>query len=59
MDWIQADTSLIFEKKKRSSLRVTNFIPKTFIIIIPEINYFKLILKNASYWDSNLETSGL
>jgi len=48
MDWIRADTSLIFEKKKHSYLRVTNFIPKTFIIIIPEIKYFKLVLKNAS-----------
>ena len=46
MDWIRADTSLIFEKKKHSSLKVTN-VPKTFIIILPEINYFKLILQNA------------
>jgi len=37
MDWIRSD-SLIFEKKIHSYLRVTNFIPKTFIIIIPEIN---------------------
>ena len=35
-------------KKEHSYLKVTNFIPKTFIIIIPEINYFKLVLKNAS-----------
>jgi len=46
MDWIRADASLIFEKK-HLYLRITNIIPKTFIIIIPEINYFKLILKNA------------
>ena len=32
---------------------VINF-PKTFIIIILEINYFKLVLKNVSQWDSNL-----
>jgi len=49
---MRADTSLIFKKKEYSSLRnkfipKTNFIPKTFIII-PEINYFKLALKNAS-----------
>jgi len=33
----------------------TNFIPKTFIIIIFETNYFKLVLKNVSSWDSNLD----
>jgi len=47
LKWIRADTSLMFGKKKRSYLRITNFIPKTFIIIISEINYFKLVLKNA------------
>jgi len=31
MDWIQADTSLIFEKKKHLYLRVTNIIPKTLL----------------------------
>jgi len=36
MDWIRVDTSLIFEKKY-SYLRVTNFIPKTFIIINPKL----------------------
>ena len=45
MEWIRADTNLIFEKKKHSFLRVINFISKTLIIIIPEINYFKLVLK--------------
>jgi len=46
MDWIRVDTSLIFEKKKHLYLRLIHFISKTFIIV-PEINYFKLILKNA------------
>ena len=36
MDWIRADISLISEKKY-SCLRVTNFIPKTFIIINPKL----------------------
>jgi len=48
MDWIRTDTSLIFEKKTFVYLRVTNFIPKIFIIIILEINYFKLVLRNLS-----------
>ena len=49
LKWIGSElsTNLIFEKKKHSYLRITNFIPKTFIIIIP--NYFKLVLKYASW----------
>jgi len=48
MHWIRADTNLILKKKEKYSyLRVTNFIPKIFIIIIAEIIDFKLVLKNA------------
>jgi len=61
MEWIRDDTSLIFEKKY-SYLRITNFIPKTFIIIILKINYFikvskyqigikKRILNGIRIWD--------
>jgi len=34
MDWIRANTNLTFEKRIHLYLRIINFIPKTFIIII-------------------------